>query len=232
MIQFNLLPDVKLEYVKAKRTKRTVMLAAFTVTGLSIFIVVLLFLIVNVFQKQHISNLNSDIEKTTKELKSVQDLDKVLTVQNQLGALTKLHEEKPASNRLLDYLVQLTPAQAKISDVDVDYTEDTMTIAGTANNLETVNKYVDVLKFTTFTDGKDQKPAFTGVVLTSFGVATAGAKGSTGAVAYTIDFKFNETIFNNTKVVQLTIPNIISTRSITEKPTDLFEASIKTNGNR
>ncbi len=218
MIQFNLLPDVKLEYVKTKRTKRTVILGAISVTSLIVFVFVLLFMIVNVFQKQHIGNLTEDIKNKTKELKDVPDLDKVLTVQNQLKALPGLHEAKPATSRLTDYLVQLTPSNAKITDVEVDYEGGTMSINGTATTIEVINQFADILKFTDLKEGESTKRAFSEVVLPSFGVASKD-----GRVNYSLEFKFDPVIFDNTKSVQLVVPSIVSTRSVTEKPTDLFE---------
>lgn len=230
MVQFNLLPDVKLNYIKAERTKRMVMLASFSLTGLAVFIFVLLFLIVNVFQTKHLNDLNNDIKMKTSELKSIPDLDKVLTVQNQLKALPGLHEQKPATSRLVDYLVQVTPADAKISEVKVDMDNSAMTLEGSANSIETINRFVDTLKFTNFTavsdpESSETDQAFTEVVLTKFGISEAGE--NAGKTTYSIDFKFNPIIFNNTKTVNLTVPNIISTRSIVEKPTELFEAKPK-----
>lgn len=221
MVQFNLLPDVKLEYLKAQKTKRTVLLGVISVTALMVFIFVLLFLIVNVFQKQHLANLNENIEVKTKELKSVPDLDKVLTIQNQLTALPKLHEDKPATSRLANYLVLLTPSDAKITDVTIDFSDSTIDLNGTAGNLETINRFADILKFTSYkiVNEDESDKAFSEVVLKDFGVQSVDG----GRPSYGIQFKFNPIIFNNTKNVQLAVPNIISTRSITEKPTDLFE---------
>lgn len=230
MVQFNLLPDVKLNYIKAERTKRMVMLASFSITGLAVFIFVLLFLIVNVFQTKHLGDLNEDIKTKTAELKAIPDLDKVLTVQNQLKALPALHEQKPATSRLVDYLVQVTPADAKISQVVLDMDNSTMTLEGSAGSIETINRFVDTLKFTNYTastnpETSETGSAFSEVVLTKYGVANGA--GGAGRVSYAIDFKFNPIIFDNTKTVKLTVPNIISTRSVVEKPTDLFEAKPK-----
>ena len=84
MIQFNLLPDVKLEYIKAKKSKRLVALISTLTCAVAIALVVLLFTVVNVFQKQHLSDLNADIKKYSTSLKNTKDLDKILTIQNQL----------------------------------------------------------------------------------------------------------------------------------------------------
>ena len=95
MIQFNLLPDVKLEYVKAQRTKSTVISASFIAAGSAFAIFLLLFLIVNVVQRKSTSDLNKDIKKYHSQLTSTPDLAKIVTIQSQLKALPGLHEAKP-----------------------------------------------------------------------------------------------------------------------------------------
>lgn len=218
MIQFNLLPDVKLEYIRTRRMKRMVIGLGVIASAIALAIFISLFVVVNVVQKQHISNLNQDIEDGVAELQAVPDIDKVLTVQNQLNALPALHEQKPASSRVMTYIAQLTPAEASVSDVTVDFTQGTASIQGTATTLQTVNKFADTLKFTTYTtnENQDAQNAFSEVVLASFGV-------NEGGTSYELTLKFNPEIFDNTLDVKLNTPNIISTRSQTEKPTDLFQ---------
>ncbi len=220
MIQFNLLPDVKLEYIRARRMKRMVVGLAMIASAVSLALFIGLFVIVNVVQKQHISNLTKDIEEGVAKLQEIPEIDKVLTIQNQLGSLTTLHEDKPATSRTLGYLGQLTPNKASIATTEVDFEAGTITLTGTADSLVTVNKFADTLKFTTYTvgDGTEQKSAFSEVVLTSFGVDDDGAN-------YELSFKFDPEIFKNTQEVKLSVPNIVSTRSQTEKPTDLFQSN-------
>jgi hypothetical protein len=211
MVQFNLLPDVKLEHVKSERTKRIVVTGALTLTALAVFIFMLLFLIVNVFQKNHLSNLDDDIKTKTAELQAIPDLDRVLTVQNQLNSLTTLHEQKPA-----------TPKDAKVASVELDTDAQTMTISGSAGKLETINRFADILKFTDYTEGENKDKAFSEVVLSDFGVGSTSRDDD--RTSYSITFKYKPVIFDNTKNVKLAVPAIISTRSVTERPTDLFEA--------
>lgn len=218
MVQFNLLPDIKLEYIKARRMKRLVVGASFIIAGLALAIFILLFLGVNVVQKRHLSNLDKDIASNIATLEATPDINKVLTIQNQLNSLTALHTQKPASSRFVKYLMQVTPKDASISQADVDFTTTTITMSGSADSLKTVNKFADTLKFTTFTtsDNQTAQPAFTQVVLAGFGVGQEAA-------TYQFSMKFNPEIFNNTKTVELKIPDLISTRSETEKPQDLFQ---------
>lgn len=219
MIQFNLLPSVKLEYIKARRTKRLVMSIAIVAGIFSFGIFGLLFVNVNFLQTGHISNLTKEIEDNTNKLKSIEDIDKVLTVQNQLTELTALHEKKPAADRALTFISQVTPQKASTSQVSVDFEQQTISISGTTDSLVTVNKFADTLKFTKYVvgDSAEQINAFSNVVLANFSVTD-------DQTTYQIDLKFNPEIFDNTKTIKLAIPNIISTRSQTQKPSDdLFQ---------
>lgn len=234
MAQLNLLPDVKLQYIKAKRQKRLVIGLSIIVSGAFLVIFIALFVYVRVSQKHYIGALTNDIHTVTNQLKEKKDLDKILTVQNQLDSLPALHDEKAISSRLFDYLSQVTPTKATISDVDLDLEQNILNIKGNANSLGTVNKFADTLKFTDFQsigDDHASGKAFSDVVLKSFSVSTAGNTDQ-GAINYELEFSFDPTIFANIKnlpegtpqgqAVKLKIPNIITTRSEIEKPGNLF----------
>lgn len=224
MIQFNLLPDVKLEYIKTQRTKHMVISIATIVGGVALGLLVLMFVLVNVIQRQHLNSLNKNIQTNIKKLQSTPDLDKILTIQNQLKSLPSLHNSKPVSSRYFDFLTQLTPDKASLSQAKIDFTANTISLTGTADALSTVDKYVDTLKFTNYLVGGDsatKKAAFSGVVLTNFGKNDKG-------VSYQIDLSFDPAIFDSKNDVKLDIPNIISTRSSTEKPGNVFNQ--QTNG--
>lgn len=231
MIQFNLLPDVKIQFIKAERRKRLMIAVSVIVSGAMLTLFLVLFLFVRVNQAKHISDLNKDIETNLGQLKGKEDLNKILTIQNQLSSLPQLHDDKAVSSRLIDYLGQVTPNEASISSVSVDFAENKITINGTADNLITVNKFIDTLKFTGYKinneEGKEGK-AFKNVVLQTFSVNNLVA--SAQAASYEINLDFERVIFENTKdvpegqqAVTLNVPEIISTRSETERPRALFE---------
>lgn len=224
MIQFNLLPNVKLEYIKARRTKRLVIVSAVIIGAASFFVFVLLFVNVNILQEKHISNLSKEIEENTNKLEEIEDIDKVLTVQNQLKVLTGLHENKPATDRSLTFISQVTPQKASVSQVSVNFDEKNISISGTTDSLATVNKFADTLKFTKYVvdESMQEANAFSEVVLVNFSVTE-------GQTTFQIDLKFDSTIFDNTKKIKLIIPSIISTRSQTQKPDeDLFQTQPET----
>ena len=225
MIQFNLLPDIKQQYMKAQRQKHMVVFISTLGMIIAVAIFVVLLLVTQLWQKKSISDLNGDIKQYSNELSSTDDFSKILTVQNQLNSLPALHDKKAVASRLSGYMTQLTPAKANVSKLDVDFAQNTISISGSADSLATVNTYVDTLKFTTFSaEGDDSKKdsAFSSVVLAAFGK-------NSGATTYTITATFDPIIFSGEQEVTLTVPQITSSRSATEQPTDLFQSDA-TNG--
>lgn len=238
MTQLNLLPDVKLEFIKAQRMRRLIFSVSVLVAAAAVGLLVLLFSL-NLLQKKYISDLNKDITADSKTLKNKPQIDRVLTVQNQLKSLTQLHSAKPAAARLFDQLNETTPTSINITSLDVDFVAYTITITGGADTLKDVNTYVDTLKFTTFT-AKDNDPtipadqraktggkAFGNVVLSSFslntqdgsGSATAGSKPAT----YTVTLSYDPDIYNLAKDVKLSVPKKTTTRSALTNPAELFQ---------
>ena len=221
MIQLNLLPDVKMQYIKAQRTRNMVLSTAIIISLASVALLVLL-LIVGGLQKKHISDLNADIKSDTATLQKKKDINKILTVQNQLNQLTALHSSKPAASSLFKFLNEVTPTQASINSFKIDFTAQTVTITGSSDSLSSVNKFVDTLKFTKFiADDSAPTPAFNNVVLSNFAVNGGGA-GSNKAVSYTIVFNYDPALFDSTKKVELEIPSTTTTRTQPGQTTDLF----------
>lgn len=203
MVQFNLLPNIKLEYVKTRRTKHLMAFVSIVVGAIAITALLIALFVVDVVQKKSLNDLNDDISTYSKQLKGTKDLSSMLTVQNQLSALTSLHDAKPVASRLFTYISQVTPAQANLNKLNVDYSMNTITIGGTAPTLDTVSLYTDTLKATKFTASKDtasKNKAFTDVVLSSFGRDDKGA-------TFTITLTFDPAIFVASDKVDLIVPS-------------------------
>lgn len=223
MIQLNLLPDIKQEFVKANRIKRLVVAVSVLLAAISLVIFIVLIIIVDFAQKTDIKNIDKDIATYSSRLKGTANLDQILTVQNQLNSLPALNSLKPAASRLFDYVKQLTPNKVLITSINIDYTLYTVSITGTADSADTINTFVDTLKFTTYNivssnDTKSSAKAFSNVVLGSFSQTTTQP-------TYTVTFSFDPLIFDNTNTTTLTVPNIISTRSEVNQPNALFQGN-------
>lgn len=230
MIQFNLLPDVKLEYIKAQKMSRLILAIAFVVSTLSLVVLILL-IVVNQFGKKHLADLSHDIMTSSAKLQKEPNLNNILTVQNQLESLTKLHGTKPAVFSTFDYLNRLTPAKINITNYQTDLIMDTVTITGTSDALSTVNQFVDTLKLTTYSvagsnSSSAKLPAFNGIVLSAFGL-TAGGKADQAA-SFSIAYKYDPLIYDITKTITLNVPNRTPSRTGVIQPTDLFSASPST----
>jgi hypothetical protein len=218
MVQFNLLPDIKIQYLKTKRQKHLFVLISSIVIAVSIVFLVIVGTVVKVLQVKNIDDLSKDIKTSSKELQGTKDLSKILTVQNQLKSITSIHDQKVVSSRLFTFVTQTTPDKVTIAKISIDYAVNTIIISGDADTLSTVNKYTDTLKFTTFAAGESQvaKPAFTEVVLSSFGRDDKTA-------SYTVTFKFDPALFSGSAEAKLTVPKVTTTRSEIEQPTVLFQ---------
>lgn len=219
MIQFNLLPDIKIQYLKARRQKHLVLLSSIVIVIVSLVVLAILISIVFGLQKKNLKDLNADISSSTHELQSTPDLNKMLTVQNQLQSITPLHDSKPVATRLFGYVSQFTPSSASISRLNVDFAKFSMSISGSADSLGTVNTFTDTLKFATYHTAKEpevEKAAFSNVVLSNFGRDSKGA-------SYTITLQFDEVIFSELEDVTLTVPKKVTTRSEVEQPAALFQ---------
>jgi hypothetical protein len=223
MIQFNLLPDVKLEYLRTQRLKRLVIATATLVSGVALLLFVIMFILVNIVQKTQINSLKKDIKANSSKIAAVTDINKILTVQNQLTSLPTLHQQKPVTTRLFTFITQFTPVQATINKLSIGFDTSHIEMTGNADTLATVNQFVDTLKFTMYhtSDSNDQKPAFKTVVLNTFNVDT-----KTGA-SYNIGLDFDPLLFDSHTNVILDVPkDKITTRSETERP--LFSEPAKT----
>jgi len=202
MIQFNLLPDVKQEYIKSQRLKRLMVSVSFMASAIAVGVLIVAFFTVYIAQKKIISDLNSSISTSSTALKNEPHISDILTVQSQLNSLATLNGQKPVASRVFGYLSQLAPTQTTISDMRVDYTQNTMTFNGNAPSLDAVNTFIDSLKFTNYTvkGSSTAQPAFSSVVLASFSRSATSA-------TYSITFSFDPAIFDVANDVTLTVGN-------------------------
>ncbi len=216
MIQFNLLPDVKLEFVKAQRIKHAVISGAVIATGGAFLLFLLLFVAVHLVQQKVISSQTADIKKYSNELKATPDIDKILTIQNQLGSLTSLHAGKPKATRAFGLIQQVTPANVSLTDYTNDFTANTVSISGAAATFDLVNTMTDTLKYTTYKNSQvTGQKVFSNVVLSTY-------SRSPTSTTFTITASYDPVIYNNADDVAFVVPAGISTPSVVGQPTTLF----------
>jgi hypothetical protein len=221
MIQFNLLPNIKMQYIKARRQEHLVILVSTVAIIASLGVLTLLIVTTDVVQKHELSNVRNKVSAESAELRSTPNLDEMLTVQSQLSALPALHNAKPVASRLFSYLTELTPTKATISTFNIDFGQHSMIITGSADSLATINQFTDTLKFTAYTiQGQSGAlPAFSDVVLSGF------SDSSQSGASYTITADFDPVLFKELDNVKMTVPGIINSRSEVAQPGVLFVQS-------
>ena len=165
MIEINLIPDVKLELLKARRQRKTVISISILVAMASLGVVVLLGLYT--FGGQTLANAIADdsIKNESKKLNEVEDLSKTLTIQNQLTTLQKQHGEKNITSRLFDIISTTVPQgenKVSVSRIALDSEENTISLEGEAANgyeaLEVFKKTIEKTTFSYNEDGTAQTP--------------------------------------------------------------------------
>lgn len=224
MIQLNLLPDIKKEYINAQKSRALVMSSSILVTIGAIGLAVLMFIYVTFVQQLQITLASNDIKSKDQQLDSIQDLSKYLTVQNQLNALPELHANKGIYSRLMSFLpvlnpsapnnVTLTKLQMVVADKQVNFT-------GNTASFESLNVFVDTLRNAevAYKDASGQQQTskmFDSVLAQSSNIDRTGGKTT---VSFTVLATYVEPAFDarNTEVVA-TVPNIKTSQSVTESP--------------
>lgn len=218
MIELNLLPDIKQEFVHARRQKRVVIAAMIFTSIASIALVVLLSFYAFAGQNLRQTLANDAIDSKSKELKSQKNLVRDLTIQNQLASLSQLHEAKPAFERLFDYLKTLNPESPNnisISKVTIATTEDsidTLVIEGSAKDYQAVTVFKDTLDNAQLsyvdpeTKEKIKAPLFTTVTISDTGIGKDSSGKEVASFKATLVYDANAFAWNiNDPTVQ--VPN-------------------------
>jgi Tfp pilus assembly protein PilN len=165
MIEINLIPDVKLELLRARRQRRMVISAAILISIIAGAVVVLLALYA--FGVQTVADTLADngIKDESQKLAKVKDLSKTLTIQNQLEQLSRSQSEKNVTSRLFD-IISVTVPEGKnavtIKRLAFKSEDSTIDIEAEATNgyeaLEVFKKTIGQTTFQYNVDGKAQKP--------------------------------------------------------------------------
>jgi hypothetical protein len=154
VIEVNLIPDVKYELLKA-RSLRVKIISICTVTTIIAGGTVAL-LCIYVFGVQTVAGVLADngTNDEYQKLSKVQDLSKMLTIQDQLGQISTLEAEKTQSSRIFDMLETIIPSgenTVSYSSLKLDTDEDVITIDAEAKNgyeaLEVFKKTINQTKF-------------------------------------------------------------------------------------
>lgn len=205
MIEINLIPDVKQELIKARRIRATVISGAIVTTIVSIGIVAALAAYVFGVQTVRHALLDDSITKKGAELASVEDLSKMLTIQNQLTKINALHDAKKIDSRVFDVLAAIippSPDNIQVSNLVIDADKGTVTIEGQAENgyraLEKFKKTVGLAHVRyTDKDAAQQNVPLAGEITTSDVSLGEDATGKQ-VLRFTMNFVYATELFDAT----------------------------------
>jgi len=215
MIEINLIPDVKQELIRAQRIRSKVIMGSVFVGLFSIGIVTILALYVFTVQTVRSALADSSIKTESEKLASIEDLSKVLTIQNQLTKISDLNGSKKIDSRIFDLLNAIIPPKpndVKISNLSINSEDGLIAIEGQAENsyaaVEVFRKTIEGAKVK-FTDINNEQQEVTiassiSTSNTSYGEDTSGLK----VLRFTISFSYAEELFSpKSKNVSIVITN-------------------------
>lgn len=214
MIEINLIPDVKQELIQAERVRRLVISGSIIVGLAAVGVVIVL--LAYVFGVQSVrSALADDAIKTgSAQLSGVEDLSKVLTIQNQLTKINALNDQKKIDSRMFDVLAAIIPQapnNVQISNISIDATNSKITIDGQAQQgysaLEVFKKTISggLLKYKV-DDQAEESPLASEISTSdiSYGEDSTGTK----VLRFTVSFVYPEALFSpSTKELKISITN-------------------------
>jgi Tfp pilus assembly protein PilN len=237
MIELNLLPDVKKEFLKAQSARnRVTFFAIMAVIGAAGLTVAMAAFVYGV-QNAQIYFLNQSIQNRSAELQSIEDIDKYLTVQNQLDQIGALHSGKNMYSRLMDFVKVLNPTaphEVQLGSLEINDEQKMITFSGTTRTFESFNIFKDTLEnaeiaYSDFIDPEAPpvtEKLFSNVVVENSGLARVGNQ---QRVSFVVNVTFNEkTFLNQYRDVSIRVPNIETTGSTRQAPQPLFSESAAT----
>jgi hypothetical protein len=193
----------------------------FLISILAIVVTAFLLVEVKVIQKHEIAKYNNQITSDNSSLNQVPDLNSILKINDAIQVLPSLYNSRPDVTRLSGYLAAITPAQISLASLNMNFTANTLSISGNADSINTIDTFVDTLKFCEYTlgSGTTDYPAFSNVVLANYSYSPSAVAGQ----SFSITADFSPEIFaTKDSNVKLIVPNKITTRSDLDQPTNLF----------
>jgi len=211
MIEINLVPDVKRELIRARMIRSAVVSTAITITIIAIAAVAILSAYVFGVQTVRGAVADEAIKKGSAQLASVEDLSKILTIQNQLTKINNLNDSKKIDSRvfvLLQAIIPPAPNEVKVSSLIVDAETKTITLEGqtpTYPSLEAFKKTIAAANVR-YNDDDDKQQDITlasdlSISNISYGEDATGVK----VLRFTVSFTYAEELFSP----KVTSPTIV-----------------------
>lgn len=162
MIEINLIPDVKKELLRAQATRTAVISGAIITSIIAGGLVVALLLYVYGVQAVRSNLAEQEIKDQYATLSKVEDLSKILTIQNQLATMSNLNDSKKIDSRLFDVLAAVVPPEpnsVQISQINIDAEDSKITLDGQTRAFDSMEVFKKTLDsaIVVYTDKDNEK---------------------------------------------------------------------------
>lgn len=224
MIELNLLPDVKQEFIRTQAQKKLIISSMVILSIISGGIIILLAFFVYVAQPGIKSLIDNDIKDKTNTLNKNKNLTRDLTIQNQLTSITQLHEDKGVYDRFFEYFTSLNPEvpnNISISQATVDPPTSTITIDATAKDFHAIAVFQDTLKNAGLTyidagSSQEQKVSlFSDILISEAGLGLDSQGSQTASFKVTLIYDPNAFAWTISNPI-VTVPNKSTTPSASQ----------------
>ena len=218
MIFVNLLPDIKIDYLRIRRMKRwVVLLSLFLIVGC---FVINAWLFIQIRSKSNnIAANDTVIETSLENIRKIPSSQRILTIQNQVDPLIELHKTKTDARRILvnknteGYLRTMVPrSYDEIRNFKFDFRQWTFNVNGRAEDIGAAQVIGETIRYIgtescTVDTLTTRAPLFH--LDDSFSISTQTAAEAAEGVDYTFSGKFASSLFDRQKEAKkMVVPNI------------------------
>ena len=144
MINVNLIPDSKLAGIKAKRSKQAVQSLSMIVIIASVALPVVLFIFDFALTKA-IDSKQNKIDDLVTKFETEEDVQRILTVQNQLNALPEAEANSFKMTNLLSVIDHSTPKNVGLLGISTLNVDGTFAFQANAESIQAANEFIDTL---------------------------------------------------------------------------------------
>lgn len=145
MIDVNLLPDSKLAKLKEKQSRQIALSISTLVIMISLGLPAGLFLIDFALQRV-IASKQENINSLLRDFESKDNVQEVLTVQNQLQKVSEVEANRYYASNLLSLFEYATPSGVNLVSVVTTSADGTFEVQAQANSIAEANNFIDTLE--------------------------------------------------------------------------------------
>lgn len=133
--EINLVPEVKMKMIKSLKMRNLIIFACIVIAGVSAGIVAILGSVVT-GQNVAMGNQDQRLELMSSKINSFEGLEEYLTIQDQLGNISTINENKKVLSRIFSFLTVMLPNEPDritISELNIDLEDNTIDFTGQAD---------------------------------------------------------------------------------------------------